>query len=205
MSIAFSAMSVRLTSRWIELPVRGSVDSGEWASGAVETALALRELVERAAVRQLYVQSLAALVDQLRARADGPGWQIGAAWALVADADLLPVTVVEAALHLMDGGTSLDGFVEQAVAAPELRFAAPELTELSTATGSAIRLQQLRVVGEHEAEPSVQTSVVYFWPGPAPDTALTLSAWFDSPVEAELSREVLDALAASVRMEPEQS
>lgn len=29
----------------------------------------------------------------------------------------------------------------------------------------------------------------------------TLTAWFDSPVEAELSREVLDELAASLRMD----
>jgi hypothetical protein len=195
-------MSVSLTPRWIELPVREDVDSGTWASGAVETELGHRELVESAAVRHLYVQSYAALVDQLRARADGPGWQIGAAWALVADADLLPVTVVEAALHLMEDGCSLDGFVEQAIAAPQSRFAPPDVTELSSAAGDAVRVQQLRLVEEQDGEPSVQTSVVYVWPGPEPDTALTLTAWFDSPVEAELSREILDALAASVRMEP---
>jgi hypothetical protein len=76
------------------------------------------------------------------------------------------------------------------------------VTELSSAAGDAVRVQQLRLVEEQDGEPSVQTSVVYVWPGPEPDTALTLTAWFDSPVEAELSREILDALAASVRMEP---
>lgn len=193
-------MSVALDNRWIELPVRDSVDSGEWAARAVEQALAERRLTEPAGVRHLYVQTYAALVDQLRARADVPGAQVGAAWALVADADLLPVTVVEAALHLLDEGGTLDAFVEQAIAAPQDRFAAPDVTELGTAAGTAVRVQQLRVVHEPAGEPTVQTSVVHVWPGPAPDTALTLTAWFDSPVEAELSRDVLDALAASLRM-----
>jgi hypothetical protein len=195
-------MSVALDSRWIELPVRNTVDSGEWATRAVDEALALRALVEPEAVRQLYVQTYAALVDQLRARADAPGSQVGAAWALLAEGDLLPVTVVEAALHLLDEGSSLDRLVEQAIAAPQQRFAPPDVSELSTAAGDAIRVQQLRVVDEAGDDPTVQTSVMHVWPGPEPGTVLTLTAWFDSPVEAELSREPLDALAASLRMEP---
>jgi hypothetical protein len=195
-------MSVALDSRWIELPVRDAVDSGDWAAGAVDEALALRGLAEPAGVRHLYVQTYAALVDQLRARADVPGSQLGAAWALVADADLLPVTVVEATLHLLDEGSSLDRFVERAIAAPQQRFAHPDVTELSTAAGDAIRVQQLRVVDEAGDDPTVQTSVMHVWRGPEPDTVLTLTAWFDSPVEAELSRERLDALAASLRLEP---
>lgn len=199
-----AALSVALDTRWIELPVREAVDSGEWAARAVDEALALRELREPAGVRHLYVQTYAALVDALRARTDVPGSQVGAAWALVAEADLLPVTVVEAALHLLEDGSTLDGFVEQAIAAPQDRFAPPDVTELSTAAGDALRVQQLRVVDEGGAEPTVQTSVVHVWPGPEPDTALTLTAWFDSPVEAELSRELLDALAASLRMEKDE-
>lgn len=198
---ASPVLSVTLDPRWIELPIRDDADTGAWAAAAVDAALALRELREPAAVRHLYVQTYAALVDRLRERADAPGTQIGAAWALVADADLLPITVVEAALHLVDEGLSLDGFVEQVVVAPQSRFAPPDVTELSTDAGTAIRVQQLRIVDEAEAEPTVQTSVVHVWPGPEPDTALTLTAWFDSPVEAELSRTVLDALAASLRLE----
>lgn len=196
-----TTLSVALDPRWIELPVRDAVDSGEWAARAVDEALALRGLDEPRGVRHLYVQTYAALVDALRARADVPGSQIGAAWALVADADLLPLTVVEAALHLLDEGDTLDGFVEQAVAAPADRFAPADVSELSTAAGTALRVQQLRVVDEPGTDPTVQTSVAMVWPGPEADTALTLTAWFDSPMEAELSREVLDALAASLQMD----
>lgn len=198
---ASAALSVALNQRWVELPVREAVASGEWAARVVDELLALRGLREPAAVRHLYVQTWAALVDQLRGRADVPGSQVGAAWGLVADADLLPVTVVEAALHLLDEGGTLDGFVEQAIAAPQDRFAPPDVSELSTAAGTAVRVQQLRVVEERGAGSTVQTSVVHVWPGPDPDTALTFTAWFDSPVEAELSREVVDALAASLQVE----
>lgn len=194
-------LSVQLDSRWIELPVRLAVDAGQWAAAAVDEALGARELTERSAVRHLYVQTYAALLDQLRGRADAPGSQLGAAWALVADADLLPVVVVEATLHLLEEGVSLYGFVERLVAAPADRFAPPDVTELETAAGTAVRVQQLRVVEEGAAEATVQSSVVHIWPGPEPDTVLMLTAWFDSPVEAELSREPLDALAASLRQE----
>lgn len=198
---AAALVSVQLDPRWIELPVRSGADSGDWAAGAVDRALAARERTERPGVRQLYVQTYAALVDQLRERADRPGSQLGAAWALVADADLLPVTVVEAALHLIDGERGLDGFVDQLVVAPGERFAAPDVTELETPAGPAVRVQQLRLVGprEPEDEQAVQTSLVYVWQGPEADTALTLTAWFDSPVEAELSRGVLDELAGSLQ------
>lgn len=190
-----------LDNRWIELPLRSKEDSGEWAARAVGAALEMRERTESAAVRHLYVQTYAALVDRLRERADAPRSQLGAAWALVADADLLPVTVVEAALHLVDEGLGLNGFVEQVIVAPQSRFSAPDVTVLDTAAGGAIRVQQLRVIAEPHADESVQTSVVHIWPGPAADTALTLTAWFDSPVEAELSREILDGLASSLRMD----
>jgi hypothetical protein len=111
-------MSVSLTPRWIELPVREDRRQRHvGVRGGRDGARAPGAGRERCGPAPLRPE-LRALVDQLRARADGPGWQIGAAWALVADADLLPVTVVEAALHLMEDGCSLDGFVEQAIAAP---------------------------------------------------------------------------------------
>lgn len=196
-----AGFSVQLDDRWIELPVRVPGDPGDWAQRAVDDALAVRGRTEPPAVRHLYVQTYAAVVEQLRGRADVPGSQLGAAWALVADADLLPVTVVEAALHLLDEGQHLDAFVEQLVVAPQARFAAPDVTELQTTAGPATRVQQLRVVdgSDPAAEQTVQTSVVHVWPGPESGTALTLTAWFDSPVEAELSRAVLDELAASVQ------
>lgn len=197
-----AGFSVQLDDRWIELPVRVPGDPGDWAQRAVDDALALRGRAEPPGVVHLYVQTYAALVEQLRGREDLPGSELGAAWALVADADLLPVTVVEAALHLLEDGQSLDAFVEQVVVAPQARFAAPDVTELHTSAGTALRVQQLRIVDDGPdpgAEQTVQTSVVLVWPGPEPATALTLTAWFDSPVEAELSRSVLDELAASVQ------
>lgn len=188
-----------MTQAGLEQPVRLPGDAGDWAQGAVHQALALRDRAEPPAVRHLYAQSYAALVEQLRGRADPPGSELGAAWALVAEGDLLPVTVVEAALHLLDEGQSLDAFVAQLVVAPQARFAAPDVIELHTSAGPAVRVQQLRVVDEPgpAEEQSVQTSVVHV--EPEPGTALTLSAWSDSPVEAELSRAALDELAASLR------
>jgi hypothetical protein len=89
-----------------------------WASGAVETELGHRELVESAAVRHLYVQSYAHLVRPAARACGRSGLADRRGLALVADADLLRFTVVEAAQHLMEVGCSLDGFVEQAIAAP---------------------------------------------------------------------------------------
>lgn len=190
-----SGLSVQLDSAWLELPVRAQQDSGDWAVEAVDRALEERGQVAPASVRHLYVQAYAVLVDRLRERADAPGYQLGAAWALLADADLLPVTVVEAAAHLVEDGRGVDGFVEALVVAPHERFAPPDVQELATGSGPAVRLQQLRLVDDE-----VHTSVVYVWPGPADDVVVTLTAWYSSPVEAELSRERVDALAASLQV-----
>lgn len=181
----------------MELPIRTadrSVD--DWAAGAVHRALEDRGAQVPPTERQVYVQTYATLLERLRERADGPGYQLGAAWALIADTDLLPVTVVEAALHLLQDGWSFNRFVDDLVAFPEERFAEPDLREAASGLGMGVRLQQLRIVGDE-----VQTSVVYAWPGPDDDMAVTLTAWYASPVDAELARDVVDQLAASLSMQ----
>lgn len=195
-------LQVRLDPRWLELPVRGDQDLDAWATEVVDSALSLRGRVERPAVHTLYEQTYAAIVEQLRGRAAGDVPVPAAAFALIADDDLLPLTVVELTTHAL-GGSSFDAFVDSLVVAPAERFAEPEVVEVATDLGPAVRLQQLRIVEEGEGqEPAVQTSVVYAWPGPTEPFATTLSAWFGSPVDAETSRSVLQELAASLRRAP---
>lgn len=195
-------VQVALDARWIELPVQGQQDPGDWASAAVAEALALRGLTETPQVVELYAQSYAAVLEQLRERAEQDGAVVTAAFALVGDGDLLPVTVAELVVARLEPGQGLDDFVDGLVVGPTERFGEPEVDEVATASGPAVRLRQLRIVpGAAGADPSVQTSVVHVWPGPAEHLATMLTSWFSSPVEAEISGEALGEVVASLRWE----
>ncbi|MEX2289953.1 MAG: hypothetical protein WD794_06460 [Mycobacteriales bacterium] len=197
-------LQVALDPRWIELPVHEPVEAGEWAAAAVADALAVRGIVEDPRVVNLYVQTYAATLDGLRERTTAvDGVLLAGAYALVGQAELLADTVAELAYVSMEGFDRFEDVVDSCVAPEVQRFADPDVSELDTAFGTAVRVQQLRIVDEGEGrEPSLQTSVVYLWPGLAPGRAVMLSAWFGSPVDAETTRPVVDQLAASLREEP---
>ena len=196
-------LQVMLDPRWIELPIATPVEAGEWAAEAVADALAIRGIVEPAPVLHLYVQTYAATLDSLRERAATlEGTQLVGAYALVGQDELLADTVAELA-HLPIEADRFEDVVDSVVVPAEQRFAEPDISELDTANGTAVRLQQLRIVDEGEGrEPSVQASVVYLWPGQTPDRAVVLSAWFGSPLDADTTRPAVDQLAASLRAEP---
>ena len=121
---------------------------------------------------------------------------------MVGQDELLADTVAELA-HLPVDTDRFEDVVDSFVVPAEQRFAEPDVSELETDFGTAVRVQQLRIVDEGEGrEPSVQASVVYLWRGVTPDWAVVLSAWFGSPVDTETTRPVVDQLAASLRVEP---
>ena len=196
-------LQVLLDPRWIELPVTSPVEAGDWAAGAVAEALAVRGIVEPARVVDLYVQTYAATLDGLRARAlEHDDVTLAGAYALVGQDELLADTVVELA-YLPITGDRFEDFVDSFVVPADQRFSAPDVSELDTAFGTAVRLEQLRIVAEGEGrEPSLHTSVAYLWPGQAAGRAVVMSAWFGSPVDAETTRPVVDQLAASLREAP---
>lgn len=196
-------LQVLLDPRWIELPIATPVEAGQWAAEAVAEALALRGIVEPAPVVHLYVQTYAATLDSLRERAATlEGMQLVGAYALVGQDELLADTVAELA-HLPIEADRFEDVVDSLVVPAEQRFAEPDISDLDTDFGTAVRLQQLRIVDEGEGrELSVQTSVVYVWPGLTPNWAVVLSAWFGSPIDADTTRPVVDQLAASLRAEP---
>lgn len=197
-------LQVLLDPRWIELPIATPVEAGEWAAEAVADALAVRGIVEPAPVVHLYVQTYAATLDGLRDRAATlEGAQLVGAYALVGQDELLADTVAELAHLPVDEADRFEDVVDSFVVPAEQRFAEPDVSELDTAFGTAVRLQQLRIVEEGQGrEPSVQASVVYLWPGLTPGWAVVLSAWFGSAVDADTTRPVVDQLAASLRVEP---
>lgn len=197
------AVSVQLDSRWVELPVRGGGEPGEWAARAVDELLRARDRALPRQERVVHEQTWAALLESLRARVDGGDVQLGAAYALLSDEDLLPVVVAEMAAVALT--TSIDGLVDSLVLPAERRFGEPAVETVATAAGDAVRLEQMVVVHRFDEagadeDPAVETSRFWVWPGPVEGTALVLSAWFSSPVDAELSGPLLDELAASVRV-----
>ena len=198
-----TGMQVLLDPRWIELPVGAPVEAGEWAAEAVAQALSLRGIVEEPRVVHLYVQTYAATLDRIRARVlEHDDVTVAGAYALVGQDELLADTVVELA-YLPIGQDRFEHFVDSFVVPADQRFCAPDVSELDTAFGTAVRLEQLRIVGEGDGrEPSLQTSVVYLWPGRTAGRAVVMSAWFGSPVDAETTRPVVDQLAASLREAP---
>lgn len=198
-------LQVLLDPRWIELPLHEPVEAGEWAAAAVADALAVRGIVEDPRAVHLFTQTYAAMLDSLRDRAAGldDDVHLAGAYALVGQDSLLPDTVAELAYLPLDGGAGFDSFVDSVVVPAAHRFGEPDVTELATEFGTAARVQQLRIVDEGEGrEPSLQTSMVYLWPGLVPGRAVALSAWFGSPVDAESTRPVVDQLATSLRAEP---
>lgn len=200
---------VDLSGPWLELPVRGAVEPGAWAAEVVPALL--EERVEPELVTSVLAATWARVLAGLRARADEPGLQLLGAFALLDDEGLVPVTVAEVTLLLREPhqlGRGLDAVVEDLVLPVARRFAPPDVAELATAAGPAVRLRQLAVVTEraedHPLGPGdeeVQTSVSYLWQGPAEDVVLVLSAWFGSSVEAELTLPLLDQAARTVRLQ----
>ena len=196
-------LQVLLDPRWIELPIDTQVDAGSWAAEAVADALAVRGIVEPAPVVHLYVQTYAAILDSIRERAAAiEDVRLVGAFALVGQDELLADTVAELAYVPVDSDR-FDDVVDSFVVPAEQRFAEPDVSELDTDFGTAVRLQQLRIVPpDDSADPSVQASVIYLWPAQVPGRAVVLSAWFGSPVDADTTRPVVDQLAASLRVEP---
>jgi hypothetical protein len=183
--------------RWIQLPVPLVGDAGDWAAGAVDRALAVREITETEAVRQLYIQSLAGLAETLVGRDRGEATELVGLYALTPERDVIPVTTAEVEITALDPREGLDRMAEDLVLPADQRFGDPDVSSFETASGDAIRVKQLAIVGD-EGEQSVVTMVVFLWPGPMEGTALMMHAYFGSPVDAELYEEDLDALAASM-------
>ena len=192
------SFTVLADGRWIALPTSWEGDAADWATEAVEAALTVRSIDEPPAVRQLYVQSLAGLGEQLASR-DRGGNELVAAYALVPGTDIIPVTTAELELMGLEPGTTLEQVVEELVLPAEQRFIEPVVGELETAFGVAVRVKQVAVVEEaSDGNHRAATLVLFVWPGPIEGTAVLLHAYFGSPVDAELFEQHLDDLARSL-------
>ena len=190
------AMVVQLDHRWLEVPFSEDVDPGDWAAAVVSEGLRGRGLVEPEPVVQLYVQSYALLVERLRARAEEEDGQLAAAYALLSQDDLLPVSVTE--LWVFSAAMPLDAVVDGVVVDRGERFGEPVVTEIQAPAGNGMRVQQYRVSPGEDGQQLVETSVVHVWAGPVPDTTVFLSTWFASFVDGELYEPALEAVASSL-------
>ena len=195
-------MVVRLDGRWVELPVENQEDSGEWAAAAVAEGLAARSQDASTAVVALYTQAWAAVLDNLRERADGGDSRLVTAYGLVPGDEMLPVTVVELHATALDDARGVDGFVEDLVAPEEMRFGPPDVSEVSSPAGDAARLRQLLVVTDRDGGQTVATSLTYVWAGPDEGTAVLMTAYFASPMDAELNTALVDEVASSLTYTP---
>ena len=196
------ALQVSTDERWVDVPVWSDGDPGDWAEEVVERLLRRHGRSEPPAVRRLYVQSWALLVERLRARREGDvpdgASHLAAAYSLVGPdtADLLPVTTTE--LWAIGTPEGRDAVADGLVAEPQRRFGDPVLREVSSPAGTAVRLQQYLVVPDSQGADTVETSVAYVWTGPVDGTVVLLTAWFASIVDGEVHEPVLDALAGSL-------
>lgn len=190
-------VSVGLDARWIVLPVRGEQESTAWAQDAVDQALAVREVAVSGAARQLYVHTYVRLLESMRVRRFEPDREMAGAFALVSTEDLLPASVAEIWAVPMSEGSHED-LLEALVVPAGDRFGDPIVTEVETGAGTALRLKQLLVLHGADGGSWVETSVLHLWPGPTPASALLLSTYFGSAVDAEVYAEVYDELARSV-------
>lgn len=110
------------------------------------------------------------------------------------------MVVVEVIVGSLDAD-SLERFVDDLVAPDEARFGPPDVTELVTTAGDAVRLRQL-LLADDEGEQVVHTSLGCVWPGLQTGTVLVMSAYFASPLEAEFVTDAVDDLARSLTMAP---
>jgi hypothetical protein len=189
-------LRVALDQRWIEFPVQAGVDVDTWAAQTTDAVLTARGIDPRPELRDLCRIGWARGLEDLRSRADADDSAIVGAFAFVPLDEVLPVVVVEAFAALL-GENSLDQFVESLIAPEHQRFGPPDVTDISTNAGDAVRLRQL-LIDETGPEPTVQTSLGFVWPGPQTGTVIVLSALFGSPVEAELCNQPVDDLARSL-------
>jgi hypothetical protein len=195
-------MVVRLDGRWVQLPVEDHQDSGEWAAAAVTEGLAARSQDPTPAVVALYTQAWAAVLDNLRDRADDGDSLLVTAYGLVPGDEMLPVTIVELHTTALDDTRGVDGFVEDLVAPEEMRFGPPDVSEVTSPAGDAARLRQLLVVSDQNGGQTVATSLTYVWVGPEEGTAVLMAAYFASPMDAELNTALVDEVASSLTYTP---
>ncbi len=189
--------TVEADGRWLALPTAWEGDAADWAGDLVDQALVARGVEEPAVVRQLYVQSLAGLGEQLASR-DREGGRLVAAYALVPGEDIVPVTAAELEVLPLEPGMTHEHLADGLTLPQEQRYTDPQLDEFETEAGVALRVKQVAVVEEPDGRSSAATLVAFVWPGPVDGTAVLLHAYFGSPVHAELHEDELDDLARSL-------
>lgn len=196
-------VEVRADGKWAPVPVWEDADPQPWAETVVDDYVRRRRVRCSAQERMVLVQTWAALAEDVRSRREAEDRWMASALAFVpmgtrSAGDLVPMTVAHVT-GVQDGGGP-DAVVDGLVLPPEQRIGEPLIESIATATGEALRVRQLLVDPQPEAQDHVGLSLVYVWPSPLPEVVVLLDAWFGFPEEGELVLPSFDALAATLTM-----
>ena len=191
-------VQLALDGRWLEFPVHDDVDVRRWSRRLVDEALAAREVTAPKAQRKAYADMYAQLLAVLRSTADEPDMKLMSAYCYVPDTDLLYAALVKLVALALPLDSTIDDAVSSLVTAPAARYGEERITELETAGGRCVRIQQLLLDDAGGADSGVTSSLSYVWATEEDSVFLVLVTTFASPVEGALHEEALDELAATL-------
>lgn len=189
---------LEIDARWLELQINEDVRVDRWARTLVDDALAARQVSEPKAKRRIYADMYEQLLGVLRASADEPDMRLMTAYCYVPDNDLLYAAMAKLVALALPPGATLDDAVASVIAPVEDRYGDALVTEMDTASGPCVRVQQLMLDPERGGESGVTSSLAYLWPTQADAVFLVLAATFASPIDGGLHEQALDELAATL-------
>lgn len=196
--VAPDGVRLDIDGRWLELPIHEDVDVDFWARDLVDEALRAREVEAVKGKRRAYADMFTELLAVERAAADEPDFKLISVYCYVPDEELLYTAVARLAALVLPEGSSLDDAVAAAIAPADLRYGNESVSELATASGPCIRVQQLVLDPETGGDSGVTSSLVYLWPIRQDGVFLVLACTFASPVEGGLHEPAMDELASTL-------
>lgn len=183
-------VEVAADSRWVPLALGDDVDAAS-AETAAEV-LRVRDEDPPDPERLQDVTALVAGLSRHAREADDPDAPLVAAFALMPEAEPVPLTV--ASLRLVEGWGSLDDAVAALVAPAEERYDEPVVDMLDTPAGRAARVSQRLVA----PDASVREWLGAAWLLADAEATLLLSATFFDLVEAAEWADAFDDLVRAV-------
>lgn len=193
-----TTVQLELGRSWVEAPVHEDVGADVWGRQMISEALAARGSYPSAERQAVYAAMYADLLRMLREGADYDDMKLVSAYFYVPDEDLFYSAMVKLVALALPPGSTLDDAVQAVVAAPEERYGEAIVSELETASGPCLRVQQLVLEPQAGGDSGVLSCLLYVWPPAQDGVVLTLACSFGTPVDGALYEAALDGFAASL-------
>lgn len=194
-------VSLDSAGSWIELPVERSTDPDAWAAATMADAMESMGLAADAD-RLDQLTALYAGLARNAIASNEPQPSLVGVYVLPRAADLGPLVAATLRAIAIPDGSTRDDVVRMMIADPAELYAPADVEEFDTHAGPAVRIvQHLLDPNADTGDVQVEQQLVYLWPRPDDGIAVVLSSMGSDLTLMAAMRPVVDALAASLRLE----